>query len=72
MRQAYPSLAVGGRWVPHAHLMGPKLLYVVVPPLALSVGKVGLWKMGGKVGGLDRGKGVGRIGRMEQDEPHDP
>ena len=21
--------------------------------------------------GLDRGKGVGRIGRMEQDEPHD-
>ena len=33
--------------------MGPKLAYVVVPPLpplALSVGKVGLWEMGGKVG----------------------
>ena len=36
------------------------------------MGKVGFWGLGGKVGGLDRGKGVGRIGRMEQDEPHDP
>ena len=50
MQQAYPSLAVGGRWYQRAHLMGPKLLYVVVPPLALSVWKVGFWEMGGKVG----------------------
>ena len=34
-------------------------------PLAFSVGKVGFWEMGGKVG-LDSGKGVGRIGRMEK------